>query len=77
MLRQVESENKNYDAFIIDARADNPEMIQFMESQVYTPLATLPLYQDSVLDVLMIKYSSLKEKEALILLARKILTLNQ
>lgn len=73
MLKQVEVENREkYDAIIVDARANQKEIIGFMESQGYETFATLPLYHDSVPDVVMIKYLDKNKEKMIYSLAGKI-----
>jgi len=72
MLRQIEAENKGkYSAVICDARANQKDIISFLESQKYNMYATLPLYDKHTPDVVMIKF--LDEKNKLVPLADKII----
>jgi len=73
MVRQVEAESKGrYDAVILDARANQPGIINFMEACGYTAFATLPLYQDSVPDVAMLKVLNKEKSDSMIVSAKKI-----
>ena len=55
MLKQVEVENQNYDAIIIDAPSEHPEIISFMQTEGYISLLSKPLYDDGAPDIVMIK----------------------
>ena len=55
MLRQIEVENQNYNAIIVDAPSGLPGIISFMQNQGYTPILSRPLYDNGAPDVVMIK----------------------
>ena len=55
MLKQVEVENQNYDAIVVDASSKHIEMISFMKNQGYTEILSKPLYGNGAPDIVMIK----------------------
>ncbi len=76
MLRQAELDfGAGKDAIICDAPANQPEIIEFMESCGYSPLIALPLYNRNRLEVVMLKILKDKgeaEKSGLVLAAKDI-----
>ena len=75
MLRQVEAENQSrYDAIILDARANQEHIIQFMNAQGYASFATIPLYQDSMPEVVMLKLLNENKRDAMVISAQKIIS---
>ncbi|MBI2043660.1 GNAT family N-acetyltransferase [Candidatus Pacearchaeota archaeon] len=63
MLRQAELEIPK-DAIILDVRADQSEIIGFLESQGYMTISKIPLYSSHSQDLVMIKLrnKNLKDK---------------
>ncbi len=55
MLKQVVVENPNYDAMIVDAPSEFPNVIAFFESCGFIPILSKPLYDDGAPDIVMIK----------------------
>jgi len=56
MLRQAEIENsEQYDALIIDARADQKNVIALLMRNGYVPIGQRALYDNNVEDVIMVK----------------------
>ena len=56
MLRQAEVEARDqYDALIVDARADQKDVIALLLHEGYVPLGQRALYDSNALDVIMIK----------------------
>ncbi|MBI5803383.1 GNAT family N-acetyltransferase [Candidatus Pacearchaeota archaeon] len=55
MLKQAELEMQNSAAITIDARKEQGQIINFLASQKYIPIAEVPLY-DSHNDVVMVKF---------------------
>ena len=55
MLRQAESELPNA-AIIVDARANQTDMISFLTKQGYNPVVQIPLYDPNNQDVVMVKF---------------------
>ena len=55
MLKQVEVENQNYGAMIIDAPSELSGVITFMKSCGFTSILSKPLYDDGAPDIVMIK----------------------
>lgn len=54
MLRQTELETSS-EAVIVDARADQKDMIDFLTSQGYFPIAAISLYDSHNKDMVMVK----------------------
>ena len=55
MVRQAEVEPPTYDAIIVDARIDQQDIVGLLRVEGYVPLVTVPLYDENMPDVVMIK----------------------
>lgn len=73
MLKQVEAENKQYDAIICDLPSNQPKILNFMESQGYSILTTIPLYDKNVPDIVMMKFLNPETKQLLLSTAKNII----
>ena len=74
MLRQAEVENLDqYDALIVDARADQSEVITLFMHNGYVPLGRRALYDVNTMDVVMIKVLTKKDRKGIIYSARELL----
>lgn len=74
MVKQLESEFKeNYDALILDVRADQPDTLNFFVSIGYTPILSIPLYDQNVEDTTFVKFFRDDNKNNIISNAKRVL----
>lgn len=55
MLRQAELESRG-NLFLVDTRRDQMDMVRFLLSEGYSPIASIPLYEEGVDDVVFAKF---------------------
>ena len=74
MLRQAEVENQHqYDALIVDARADQKEIIALLLRNGYMPLGQRALYDSNAMDVIMVKTVDKKNENGILYSAKGLL----
>ncbi|MFH1711154.1 MAG: GNAT family N-acetyltransferase [Nanoarchaeota archaeon] len=74
MLRQAEEhEKEGFDALLIDARTDNPPMINFLTFCGYVPIAQASLYDSNCPDVIMMKFFNERTKNGIVYNTKKII----
>ena len=74
MLRQAEAENSDqFDALIVDARADQNDVITLLLRNGYTPLGQRALYGANSVDVIMVKMLDTKTGTGFLYSARALL----
>ncbi len=75
MLRQAELE-MSFDAVIVDVRIDQRDMIDFLATQGYIPVAKVSLYDEYAEDVVMVKPRNLRNQNKVISLVKSSLDYN-
>ena len=75
IVKQLESEFKeNYDALIVDVRADQTNTLKFFAVEGYSPVLSIPLYDPNVEDTTFVKFfREQQNKEEIISSARNFL----
>ena len=74
MLKQAEVENQDqYDALLVDARADQKDIIALLLHEGYVPLGQRALYDSNAVDVIMVKTLDKKNESGILYSAKELL----